>query len=108
MTYSDGSFCCGCGDYVDSSQLVWQETGEKVVDYMGRLRLQYLRATLGMPLPDRPPGVVLTPQAMRRLQEIFRAADMASPFIVLGVPEPGATNFTLEVASSFDEQSETV
>jgi Fe-S cluster assembly iron-binding protein IscA len=108
MTYSDGSFCCGCGDYIDSSQLVWQETGEKVMDYMGRLRLGYLRTTLGMSLPDRPTGIVVTPRAVRELKASLRGVGEASASIVLCVPDASSTGFKLDVASSVDERSETV
>jgi Fe-S cluster assembly iron-binding protein IscA len=108
MTYSDGSFCCGCGDYVDSSQLVWHETGENVLDYMGRLRLQYLRTTLGMQLPDRPAGIALTPRAVRKLKDSLRDMGAAYSLVVLGVPEEGSADFKLDVATSSDERSETV
>ncbi len=108
MAYSDGSFCCGCGAYVDSSELVWQETGEKVMDYMGRLRLQYLRSALGMPLPDRPSGIVLTPRAVQKFKSVLREVGNPSARIALGVPEPGATDFKLGVVESPDERSDTV
>lgn len=106
MTYSDGSFCCGCGDYIDSSQLVWQETGEKVMDYMGRLRLQYLRANLGMKLPDRPKGLTLTARAVRKFEKILRDIIKGPGVFVLGVPEAGQTVFKLDAANGFDDRSE--
>jgi hypothetical protein len=107
MTYSDGSFCCGCAQYVDSSQLVWHETGEKVMDYMGQLRLRYLRETLGMALPDRPRGIVLTTRAEQELKKILSSAG-GPAFIALSMAEPGSPNFKLDIASSIQKRLETV
>ena len=101
MTYGDGSFCCGCGDYIESSQLVWQETGEKVMDYMGRLRLEYLRKTLGLNLPDRPGDLVITPRAARKLKDVLRDAGSSAACILLEF-QPAA-NFKLDVVELADE-----
>lgn len=39
--YSDRSFCTGCGDYVDTDELFWVETGESLYDYNQRLRREH-------------------------------------------------------------------
>jgi Fe-S cluster assembly iron-binding protein IscA len=108
LTYNDGSFCCGCGTYVDSSQLVWQETGEKVMDYMGRLRLEYLRKKLGMQLSDRPTGVVLTPRAARKLKEVMRESGFRSPCVAVTLADEKSTSVSMEVAERATLRKETV
>lgn len=102
MAYNDSSFCCGCGDYIDMSQLVWRETGENVLDYMGKLRLQYLRATYGMNLPDHPEGVTLTPKAEEKVREIL-AETGPDAVLVLQLPDPGSTGYGLTTSPSHDE-----
>lgn len=43
--YSDGSFCCGCNDYVSTRELFWVETGESLYAYQHGLQsLHRLRA----------------------------------------------------------------
>jgi len=41
--YSDGSFCCGCGTYISSTELFWVETGQCMADYNRELKEEYLR-----------------------------------------------------------------
>src|SRR5262249_1565066 len=65
------TFCCGCGAYVFSGELTWVETGEVVLDYMGRLRAEHLARELGTSPSDllrRP--VVVTPRAARALARL--------------------------------------
>lgn len=107
MSYSDGSFCCGCGDHVDSSRLVWEETGENVLDYMGRLRLKYLRSTLGMRPVDRPAGIILTTRAEQKIRRILRSLGEEA-VLVLGFPKPGKTGFKLDAAATYDQRSKIV
>lgn len=43
--YSDGSFCCGCNDYISTRELFWVETGESLYAYQHGLQsLHRLRA----------------------------------------------------------------
>jgi Fe-S cluster assembly iron-binding protein IscA len=106
LTYSDATFCCGCGDYVDSAELFWEETGENLVDYAGRLRLQYLRAS-GMALPDRPTGVVITFAAAEMIRS-FCQQQRAAAQIFLQIPNRESQEFRLDLATDYDPKSETV
>jgi Fe-S cluster assembly iron-binding protein IscA len=65
LTYSDRSFCCGCNDYVYMNELVWNETGEVLMNYSGRLRQDYLREEYAMSYQENSVGVLLTPPAAR-------------------------------------------
>lgn len=65
LTYSDRSFCCGCNDYVYMNELVWKDTGEVLMNYSGRLRLEFLRNKYQIEYRDDGPGVLLTPPAAK-------------------------------------------
>jgi len=41
--YSARSFCCGCNDYVDQTELFWTETGQNMAEYNEDLKEAYLR-----------------------------------------------------------------
>ena len=41
--YSDSSFCCGCNDYVDMSELYWDTSKENVLEYFNKLRTEYIK-----------------------------------------------------------------
>lgn len=94
MTYTDGSFCCGCEDYIDSSQLVWDETDEVVMDYMGRLRLNYCREVLGMCLSDRPTGITITARAAQQMEALIRKIG-AEVVLTIIFPTPEQTGFRI-------------
>ncbi len=107
LMYNDQSFCCG--DYVNSGELFWVETGESVMDYMGRLRADYLRRTYGWTLPDRPEGVFITPAAARALETIARSKGLTSFVFVLGLAGDGRKmNYTVDLAPDWDPKTETV
>lgn len=106
MGYSDASFCCGCRDYVPSAELTWQDTGESVLSYMGRLRLKYLRTDLQMALPELPTELVVSPRAVRKLRELLREADMPSGVITLGLAENRGGAHKLGLAPAVDEEAE--
>lgn len=48
--YNDRTFCCGCGDYFDTKELFWVETGQCMADYNRELREEYIRK-YGSPPP---------------------------------------------------------
>jgi Fe-S cluster assembly iron-binding protein IscA len=78
LLYNDGSFCCGCGTYVFSGYLTWEETGEVVLDYMGRLRAEYLaRAFKTSPAELVQRRVIVTPRAAGAIGKL--AAEMKLP-----------------------------
>jgi hypothetical protein len=102
--YNDGSFCCGCSAYVDSAELFWQETGECVQDYLGDLRLEYLRSVLGMELPDWPASIVVTPRAIRKVQALIRQAGIGNAYLLLGLPAHGSTAVKLDLVGLLDRR----
>ena len=107
LAYNDGSFCCGCGAYVDSAELVWEETGENVLDYMGKLRLDYLRSTLGITgLPRIGRRESSSRRGSRsRSAPVPRDSGMAHGCVLLGLPATGETNYKLDVANRIDERT---
>jgi len=105
LTYVDSSFCCGCETHVDSAELYWIESNEKVIDYMGKLRASYLNERYGIVVP--PSGsreVILTPRAIAKLQELVKSATMSPPYFVsLELKEDGSEQpFALNLAESWD------
>jgi hypothetical protein len=91
LLYNDYTFCCGCKDYMLSSELVWRETGETVMDYMGRLRADYLRRTYGMEIPPRMTGIVVTPPAAKAIARMAEDMHAASPYYLFLELLPGET-----------------
>jgi Fe-S cluster assembly iron-binding protein IscA len=108
MGYSDASFCCGCGEYVPSAELTWDETGESVLAYAGRLRLQFLRTELGMTLPERPTALVVSPRAVRKLREVLKEVDMPAAFVALSLAGNRGGAFKLDISPSLDAETEVV
>ena len=104
LTYGDQSFCCGCGEYVDSSQLTWEETGDIVMAYMGLLRRQYMRETLGMEFPARPKGVILTPSAIQKLKDRIQEIGIATLCAEIIVPEAPSSEFQFGLKGAPNEQ----
>lgn len=41
--YSDSTFCTGCGKYLHMSQFHWVETGENLLAYNRRLRIEHIQ-----------------------------------------------------------------
>lgn len=90
MMCSDASFCCGCGRYVFSAELTWEETGETVIDYLGRLRTKYLQRTYGAQrLTEQ--RVFVTPRAAAAFHEAARSQGLSSPYF-LSLEMPDATS----------------
>ena len=53
--YNDFTFCCGCANYVHSSELYWHETGQSLFDYNQQLQAEFIRTHGGPPAkPDDP------------------------------------------------------
>jgi len=103
LTYNDSSFCCGCSDYVISSDLVWTETGETVMSYMGKLRSDYVRKEFGID----PSGseVVLTPSALARIKSV--AEGTSKPLLALKiVNRESDVNYKMDIAKNWDRQKE--
>jgi hypothetical protein len=36
--HADGTFCCGCNDYVSAGELSWITTGQNLAEYFAQLR----------------------------------------------------------------------
>lgn len=107
LMYSDQSFCCGCGDYIDSAYLFWIETGESVQDYMGRLRRQYLRDEFGMQIGKRPKGVFITKQAKAAIQDALRQHGLDSSYFTLSVQcENEHVQYAAGVQPDYDRRAE--
>jgi hypothetical protein len=106
MSYGDGSFCCGCGEYVDGSQLVWVETGQTLTDYMGPKRLNYLRKVCRYQVPDRPETLFVTPHAslefLKHLKSLQRDAPIA---IAFNIPKPPESTYTLGFTSAMNRET---
>lgn len=77
LTYNDSSFCCGCGDYIISSQLIWTETGETVMSYMGALRCDYVQKKYGV--DPRDADVFVTPTAVKAIKRLARQHGVSPP-----------------------------
>jgi hypothetical protein len=102
MMYTDSSFCCGCGKYVFTGELIWEETGEPVVEYMGRLRAAHLRRTFGA-LPADPPRVFVTPRAAAAFHEVAGQQGLSSYFLSIAAPDTGSEgNYKADLATSWD------
>lgn len=105
LTYGDSSFCCGCGDYIVSSELTWTETGESVMGYMGRLRTDHLRAIGADPLAAE---IFLTPGTagwIRRIAE--ETGDGKSCYLAISlIQNPTNGNYNVSLAPTWDPQTE--
>lgn len=80
LLYEDSSFCCGCGDYINTARLTWQETGETVMDYMGQLRKDYVQRAYGISVADTASGIVVTPPAVEAVHAMARKAAVNSTY----------------------------
>lgn len=59
----DQVYCAGCRDHFHAGEFTWDATGESVLDYLGRLRRDYLRRVYSLRLMDRTGGVIVLPAA---------------------------------------------
>lgn len=78
LTYNDSSFCCGCGDYVVGSELIWIDTGESVMGYMSRLRAEHLQSKFG--IDPAACEIVLTPGTPEAIHSIVMQQRLPTPF----------------------------
>lgn len=108
LTYNDSTFCCGCGDYIISSELRWVETNESVMSYTARLRCEYLKTEFGIDAAGA--DIVVTPRAMRALDGIAAEQALQEPyFVTLAYTLAGANvNYGLGVAQNWDTSTEEV
>jgi hypothetical protein len=108
LMYTDSSFCCGCGRYVFSGELIWQETGEQVVDYMGRLRAEYLQRTYGV-FPLDKQQVFVTPRAAQALHQVARSQGLSAPYYLAIELSDGAAEviYTADLATTWNPRVET-
>lgn len=106
LTYNDTSFCCGCGDYVDTSELTWTETGESLLSYTSKLRRAYLKEKLGIDTTDA--EIVITPRAVQALEQAAAAQSLKQPFVVsLSCARDGpAIRYDLGVGDQWDTFTE--
>jgi hypothetical protein len=103
LTYNDSSFCCGCSDYVISSELIWIETGESVMSYMCKLRADYLRSELGID----PSGseIILTPSTLAKIRSI--SAKGFKPLLALEMfKRDSDINYKLDVVADWNRRNE--
>ncbi len=111
LLYNDGTFCCGCGTYVYSGYLTWVETGETVLDYMGRLRAEHLARELGTPAAELlRRRVLVTPRAARAIGRLAAEARVPEPYyLTLGCSREGVeVRYGVDLAPGYDPQRETV
>ena len=81
LLYIDRSFCTGCGDYVDCSELTWVETGENMMTYNGRLRANYLERVLGISRArQRQEAVIVTPDGAAAVDRIAAERKLPPPY----------------------------
>jgi len=103
LMYNDSSFCCGCGDYVISSELVWIETGESVMSYMCKLRADYVKEEFG--IDPASSEIILTPSALEKIRSI--AGQAANPLLALEmIQRDSDINYKLDVATDWNRQRE--
>jgi Fe-S cluster assembly iron-binding protein IscA len=111
LLYNDGTFCCGCGAYVYSGDLTWVETGEVVLDYMGRLRAEHLARELGTTPADLlRRRVVVTPRAARAIGRLGAELKLREPYyLALGCSREGAeVQYGVDLAPTYDPEREAV
>lgn len=108
LLYGDRSFCTGCNDYVDTSELSWVETGENMLAYTGQLRAEYLQRAYGISRArQREQVVVITPPAERLVREQARHRGFQAPFSCVlkrGSGKASAAHFC-EVVDDWDPQT---
>lgn len=109
LLHSDSSFCCGCSCYVYSADLVWTETGERMIDYFAGLRIQYLRDQLRVPLPPGG-GLVVTPAVRNGLQAAVKRFGVPPPYYLAlaAVRDGQELRHTADLAGGYDPDTEVV
>jgi hypothetical protein len=108
LTYNDNSFCCGCGDYIHSSELAWIDTNESVLNYTAKLRCAYLKEEFGIDTADV--EIIITPRAVRALEQAAAAQSLKQPFVVaLSFSKQGpAIRYDLTLGDKWDTLIEVV
>jgi hypothetical protein len=107
LMYTDSSFCCGCGRYVFSAELIWQETGERVIDYTARLRAEYLERTYRDFQLDKQ-QVFVTPRAAQAFHKVARDQGISGPYY-LAIERPDDESegtYKLDLAPRWNPDSE--
>jgi hypothetical protein len=103
LTYNDSSFCCGCSDYVISSELVWIDTGEPVMTYMSKLRADYIKKTYGINPTDA--DVILTPSTVKKIQSM--GSQGTQPLLALEMIDRNCdVHYKLDVVASWNRHRE--
>ena len=111
LAYVDRTFCTGCGDYVDGSELTWIETGENMMDYKGRLRADYLERTYGISrAAQQKQVVVVTPRGAEAISVIGQRLGLTPPcsLMLKLVLEQSKSNYVCRVAGDWDPDIEMV
>jgi Fe-S cluster assembly iron-binding protein IscA len=107
LMYSDRSFCCGCGDYINSAYLTWVETGEAVMDYLGRLRRRFLREEYDMDLSKRPKGIIMTKEARQGIRSIVKQNGITAFYFGLQITGEGElAQYAADLRPDFDFDSD--
>jgi len=68
LAVEDLVYCAGCRDHFHAGEFTWDATSESVLEYLGRLRREYLRRVYHLRLTDRPAGVMVLPAAAKVLK----------------------------------------
>ena len=102
LTYNDSSFCCGCSNYVNSSDLFWMETNESVMSYMSRLRSEHVRTRYG--IDSSRAEITFTPEAIRQLRSIQAQVGQPSYLVLRLIQLEMDVNYKLDMIPHWDQE----
>jgi Fe-S cluster assembly iron-binding protein IscA len=109
LLYSDGTFCCGCGTYVGMHEVRWVETGEVVLSYMARLRLEHLRTVRGITVNDPANDIVITPEAAEAIRASVPDAPASTPlYLRLELGDGERPDYHMDATTGADPATETI
>lgn len=105
LTYNDGSFCGGCGTYVDTATLTWIDTGEMVLKYMARLRSEYLFSNHRFDVAQY--EISITPGTAEVLHQLAAEVNLPVTYYVILEKVDGGTEFEhkLDMAPTWDRNT---
>ncbi len=108
LLYADRTFCTGCGDYINTAELTWVETGENLMDYSGRLRSEHLERAYGITRAEQQKlVVVVTPRGADAVSHIAERNGFPTPYTLSLKLAAGKAGYECKVKSGWDPAVET-